>query len=118
MKAFNLIVKILAALAAVAGVIYVVATYGEQIVAWAKNLLNCCGGCCDDTPTRTRSFFCLVPYACPPMESISGDRGQSFLWGQTWPSSVRTYLTHISRGSLGRLIWKKSSRHRPTVTPS
>lgn len=39
MKAFNLIVKILAALAAVAGVIYVVATYGEQIVAWAKKVL-------------------------------------------------------------------------------
>ena len=39
MKAFNLIVKILAALAAIAGVIYVIATYGEQIVAWAKKIL-------------------------------------------------------------------------------
>ena len=39
MKAFNIIVKILAALAAVAGVIYVIATYGEQIVAWAKKVL-------------------------------------------------------------------------------
>ena len=39
MKAFNLIVKLLAALAAIAGVIYVIATYGEQIVAWAKKVL-------------------------------------------------------------------------------
>lgn len=39
MKAFNIIVKILAALAAVAGVVYVIATYGEQIVAWAKKVL-------------------------------------------------------------------------------
>ncbi len=39
MKAVNTIVKLLTALAAVAGVIYVVATYGEQIVAWAKNIL-------------------------------------------------------------------------------
>ena len=39
MKAFNIIVKILAALAAIAGVIYVIATYGEQIVAWAKKVL-------------------------------------------------------------------------------
>ena len=39
MKAFNLIVKLLAALAAIAGVVYVIATYGEQIVAWAKKIL-------------------------------------------------------------------------------
>ena len=49
--------KILAALAAIAGVVYVIATYGERIVAWARNLLStlcwedcCCDGdcCCDD----------------------------------------------------------------------
>lgn len=39
MKVFNKIVKVLLALAAVAGVIYVIAAYGERIVAWAKNLL-------------------------------------------------------------------------------
>lgn len=39
MKAVNTIVKILTALAAVAGVIYIVATYGEQIVAWCKKTL-------------------------------------------------------------------------------
>jgi len=31
--------KILSALAAIAGVVYVVATYGDQIVAWAKKIL-------------------------------------------------------------------------------
>lgn len=40
MKSLNTIVKILTALAAVAGTIYIVATYGEQIVAWAKQLLE------------------------------------------------------------------------------
>lgn len=40
MKALNTIVKILTALAAVAGAIYIVATYGEQIVAWAKKVMN------------------------------------------------------------------------------
>ena len=39
MKAFNVIVKLLAALAAIAGIVYVIATYGEQIVAWAKKIL-------------------------------------------------------------------------------
>ena len=40
MKVFNKIVKVFLALAAVAGVIYVIAAYGERIVAWAKNLLT------------------------------------------------------------------------------
>lgn len=37
--------KILAALAAIVGVVYVVATYGDKIVAWAKNLLASCSCC-------------------------------------------------------------------------
>ena len=37
--------KILAALAAVVGIVYVVATYGDKIVAWAKNLLASCPCC-------------------------------------------------------------------------
>ena len=49
MKIFASIMKVVAALAAVAGVVYIVATYGDKIVAWAKNLLTkftCCY--CDD----------------------------------------------------------------------
>ena len=32
-------IKILTALAAVAGAVYVIATYGDQIVSWAKKIL-------------------------------------------------------------------------------
>lgn len=39
--------KILTALAAIIGVAYVVATYGDKIVAWCKNLLNACPCKCD-----------------------------------------------------------------------
>ena len=39
MKLFANIIKILTALAAIAGIVYVVATYGDQIVAWAKKVL-------------------------------------------------------------------------------
>lgn len=39
MKAFNIIVKLLVALAAVLGGIYILATYGEKIVAWAKTIV-------------------------------------------------------------------------------
>lgn len=45
MKTLNTIVKILAALAAVAGAVYVVATYGEQITAWAKKVLTSAPKC-------------------------------------------------------------------------
>ena len=54
MKVFNVIVKIVIALAAIAGAIYVAATYGDKIVAWAKKVLRiseeycCCDCCCDD----------------------------------------------------------------------
>lgn len=34
--------KILAALAALVGIAYVIATYGDKIVSWCKDLLNCC----------------------------------------------------------------------------
>lgn len=48
MKTLNAVLKVLTALATVAGAIYIVATYGEQIVAWAKKTLAClpkCPGC-------------------------------------------------------------------------
>ena len=35
-------IKILTALAALVGIAYVIATYGDKIVAWCKGLLNCC----------------------------------------------------------------------------
>ena len=40
MKTFMLILKILAILLAVAGIIFVVATYGDKIVAWFKKILR------------------------------------------------------------------------------
>lgn len=54
MKTLNTIVKILAALAAVAGAVYVVATYGEQITAWAKKVLASLPKCpaCEEEPTE------------------------------------------------------------------
>ena len=45
MKAFSIILKILAAAAAIVGAVYVAATYGDKIVAWAKKLLPACPAC-------------------------------------------------------------------------
>lgn len=55
MKAFNTVLKLLTALAAVAGAVYIVATYGDQIVAWAKGLwakMPQCPCCKDAEPVE------------------------------------------------------------------
>lgn len=40
MKTATVVLKILAAVATVAGVIFLVATYGDKVVAWFKRLLG------------------------------------------------------------------------------
>ena len=54
MKTFNMIMKILAVLAAVAGIAYVIVRYGDKIVAWVREMVDrfcpklCTCGCdCD-----------------------------------------------------------------------
>lgn len=51
MKAFSVIAKIIGALVLIAGAVYVVATYGDKIVAWAKSILpcKCCKGDAEET---------------------------------------------------------------------
>ena len=46
------LIKILTALATVAGAVYIIATYGEQIVAWAKKLWSAmpCPNCEEAEP--------------------------------------------------------------------
>ena len=52
MKVFAAVVKVLAALAAVAGAVYAIATYGDKIVAWAKNLMAKCPCSCTQVPAE------------------------------------------------------------------
>ena len=54
MKTVNTIVKILSALAAIAGAVYIAATYGEQIAAWAKKVLSSLPQCpcCKEEPVE------------------------------------------------------------------
>lgn len=61
MKVFKAIVKIAVALAAAAGAVYVVATYGEEIVSRAKKLWNkLTSGC---------SYCCTMSAAFDPEEA-------------------------------------------------
>lgn len=70
MKALNTVLKILAILAAVAGIVYVAVAYGDKILAWATRQLERCRsfterlsckwgakecpveGLCDDAPSE------------------------------------------------------------------
>lgn len=58
--------KILTALAAVVGVVYVVATYGDKIVEWAKNLLASCPFCNNECEVVEEDFVAEEPAAEEP----------------------------------------------------
>jgi hypothetical protein len=51
MNAFSVIMKILAAAAVIAGIVFAVVVYGDKIMAFAKKLLSRigCYGECDDS---------------------------------------------------------------------
>ena len=69
MKTLNVIVKLMAALAAIAGVVYVVATYGDKIVAWAKKLLGRdCDCCCDECDCEYDCDDCQCEGDCDECE--------------------------------------------------
>ena len=55
--------KILTALAAVVGAVYVVATYGDKIVEWAKNLLASCPFCKNECEVVEEDFVAEEPAA-------------------------------------------------------
>ena len=48
MKVFGIVMSVIAGLAAVAGIIFVVVKYGDQIAAWFKKTFGCLFGCCED----------------------------------------------------------------------
>ena len=50
------LLKVLTALAAIVGVAYVIATYGDKIVAWCKDLLASCPFCCDEEAVDEAEF--------------------------------------------------------------
>ena len=58
------LMKILTALAAVAGVIYILATYGEQIAAWCKKVLSTLPKCpCCEKAETVEEFVEEAPEA-------------------------------------------------------
>ena len=67
MKNAALIAKILTALAALVGVAYIIATYGEQIVAWGKKLLASCPCQCDAEDCAD----CECELDCPAEEVVA-----------------------------------------------
>lgn len=85
MKIFTNILKILTALAAVAGAVYLIATYGDKIVAWAKKLLNCtcecdeeCACACDEECTCEcdSEAECACEEACACEESAAEETAE------------------------------------------
>lgn len=74
MKAAKVIAKILVALAAVAGAVYVVATYGNQIVAWCKKVLASLPcPCCKDEVVEEAAAEEAVEEAAEVVEEVPAE---------------------------------------------
>ena len=71
MKVFSVIMKILVALAAIAGAVYIAATYGDKIVAWAKKLLSSCKCCCDCEEGECECCCCCEEAAEEAAEEVA-----------------------------------------------
>ena len=71
MKIAAIIGKILAAVAAIAGAVYLIATYGDAIVAWAKKFLGCC--CCDEECECCEDGECTCEADCECCEEAAAE---------------------------------------------
>lgn len=79
MKTIKTIGKLLIALTAIAGAVYVVATYGDKIVAWAKKLMESCPCKCkpeveaDEAPAEEEAPVEEAPVVEAPVEEIPAE---------------------------------------------
>ena len=75
MKILSAIAKIVAALAFIAGVVYLVATYGDKIVAWAKKLLPCKDCACEKAAEPEEDIAEPVeePAEAPAEDAVQAD---------------------------------------------
>ena len=73
MKNFALIAKIVTAIAAVVGFAYIIATYGEQIIEWAKKLLKSCPCKC----TGDDCADCECELVCPADEETEEEEPEA-----------------------------------------
>ena len=72
------VMKLLAALAAVAGAVYVIATYGEQIVAWCKKVMAMLPKCececeCEDCDCEEPCDDCKCACEAAPAEEAPAE---------------------------------------------
>ncbi len=73
MKVFSLIAKIVVALAAIAGIAYVIVTYGDKIVAWFKKVfgdLFYCDCCCENCDCDECDCECECECDCATIEEV------------------------------------------------
>ena len=72
MKIAAIIGKILAAVPALAGAVYLIATYGDAIVAWAKKFLGCTC-CCDEECECCEDGECTCEADCECCEEAAAE---------------------------------------------
>ncbi len=72
---FNTIVKLFTALAAAVGAVYIVATYGDKIVEWAKGIMNgCCCKSAVNAPIATETDFTDKQEEAPEAPPVQAEK--------------------------------------------
>lgn len=71
MKIAKCIAKIVIALAAIAGIVYVAATYGDRIVAWCKKLLASLPCCKESAFVEEAAEECAEETCCACEEAVA-----------------------------------------------
>lgn len=76
MKTVKCVMKVLAALAAIAGAVYLIAAYGDKLVAWAKRVIGCCPwdeGMEEEAPAAEETPAEEAPAAEEPAEAPAAE---------------------------------------------
>ena len=76
MKNAALIAKIVTAVAAIVGAAYLIATYGEQVVAWAKKLLATCPCKCNAEDCADCECELVCPADEEPEEELENEEDE------------------------------------------
>ena len=73
MKVFGIVMSVIAGLAALAGIIFVVVKYGDQIAAWFKKTFGCLFGCSEDVEVILETVEEETPTEETPVEEPAAD---------------------------------------------
>ncbi len=82
MNKFNMLLKVISALAAVVGAVYILATYGDKIVDWAKKLMG------TKNPIATFHYTAPIQREEPATEEAPAEEAEEEIFAPEEPTAA------------------------------